>query len=470
MSAVFLAALLAFSSSMRADDRPWLSYLINPSFWFAGPVDQTLSDSYYYSYNKQQIRFSPMGNWFELGNTLIEHADVATFEVLSRDFAKDKNHIYYQATPITEFVDYQSFSLINEMLTRDKNHVYVPKRFVSESVLDTNSKSPLHIITDANPRSFTVINDAWSQDENHHFYYFIKQDIDFSSFEQLSEDIVKDQFWVFIKKGDHFIKTNVEGANVSVLNEQFIYNHSHIFWYNAQYSKTNTGGSNTKVWLQALPYQDITSFKQFNEAFFALDNRVFYDKNPVEAAKVNTFQIINNLGFAKDANHVFYQHKMLDKADPHSFSLLLEHGHYGRDNLHIYFQDKLLGEKQAPLKILSNDEYLISGEKVFYQGREVVGAKAAKFELLTRFASYASDGEFIYFKDQKLDGVDLNSVVVINRDLAIRDANSVFWGSKRVEGADSATFTRSHRNYDKYDAEDKRFYYKNGIKVALKAE
>ena len=95
LSAVFIAVLLGFASQLRADDRPWLSYLINPSFWFSGAVDEDKSDSYYYSYDKQQIRYSPMGNWFELGNTLIEGADVETFEVLARDFAKDKNNIYF---------------------------------------------------------------------------------------------------------------------------------------------------------------------------------------------------------------------------------------------------------------------------------------------------------------------------------------------------------------------------------------
>ncbi|RLK02522.1 hypothetical protein C8N27_1664 [Tenacibaculum discolor] len=34
---------------------------------FAGPVDKSISDSYYYSKSKRNICYSPMGNWFELG-------------------------------------------------------------------------------------------------------------------------------------------------------------------------------------------------------------------------------------------------------------------------------------------------------------------------------------------------------------------------------------------------------------------
>ena len=118
--------------------------------------------------------------------------------------------------------------------------------------------------------------------------------------------------------------------------------------------------------------------------------------------------------------------------------------------------------------MLSNDDYLVSGRKVFFQGKVIEGANADYFTLLERFASYASDGNAVYFQDKKIEGVDLNTVVVINRDMAIRDANFVYWHGSRVEGADVNTFMRSHRNYEKYDAEDKRYFYKNGIRVATR--
>ena len=110
--------LLIFSSQVKAGERPWLSYIINPSFWFSGPVNKELSDSYYYSYNTKKIRYSPMGNWFSLGNSLIEQADVDTFEVLSRDFARDKNHIYFRSDIISNQVAYATFEVIEHLLVQ----------------------------------------------------------------------------------------------------------------------------------------------------------------------------------------------------------------------------------------------------------------------------------------------------------------------------------------------------------------
>lgn len=468
LSAVFIAVLLGFASQLRADDRPWLSYLINPSFWFSGAVDEDKSDSYYYSYDKQQIRYSPMGNWFELGNTLIEGADVETFEVLARDFAKDKNNIYYQSDVITRSVDYMTFSLINELIARDKNHVYVPSRFVAESALAEQSDSPLHIISDANPANFEIINDAWTKDDKQAYYYFVPQAVDVASLALLNEYIVKDAHAVFIKHDDRFIKTQVAGLHVNALNERFIYDEHKLYWFDASYQQNDNGDSQSRVWLESVAYQNIDSFTQFNDDYFTLDDSVYFGKNRVAQADAKTFQIINNAGFAKDASQVFYQQHRLPNADAHSYALLLEHGSYGRDNSRIYYKNQLLGEKKTPLKVLSNDDYLVSGDKVFFQGKVIEGANADYFTLLERFASYASDGNAVYFQDKRIEGVDLNTVVVINRDMAIRDANFVYWHGSRVEGADVNTFMRSHRNYEKYDAEDKRYFYKNGIRVATR--
>ena len=158
-----LGTLLHYSPKLSANERPWLSYFINPSFWFSGEVDKEKSDSYYYSYNRKQIRFSPMGNWFELGNSLIEQADVASFEVLGRNFAKDKNHIYFKSDVISNQVDHASFEVLDGNLVRDKNHVYVPKDDMpNDKVQSMPKQSLLYALKKAEPARFKVIDDVWS--------------------------------------------------------------------------------------------------------------------------------------------------------------------------------------------------------------------------------------------------------------------------------------------------------------------
>lgn len=90
---------------------------------FRGPVNKTLSDSYYYNRLKNAIHYSPMGNWFALGNTKMA-ANVETFEVLDRDFGKDKDKIYYKDKDITHEADYATFRALDGK-GYDKDHVYV---------------------------------------------------------------------------------------------------------------------------------------------------------------------------------------------------------------------------------------------------------------------------------------------------------------------------------------------------------
>ncbi len=87
-------------------------------------IDAELSENYYRT-STGGIVYSRNGNWYELGKKEIENVDKKTFRVLGPDYAKDKNHIYYQNGIMTS-VDYDSFELMdkNGTLVRDKNKVY----------------------------------------------------------------------------------------------------------------------------------------------------------------------------------------------------------------------------------------------------------------------------------------------------------------------------------------------------------
>lgn len=62
-----------------------------------------------------------MGNWFELGYTELE-ADPETFTVLSREFAKDKQQVYWKDH--VQNVDHTSFTIDEQGTPRDAQHVY----------------------------------------------------------------------------------------------------------------------------------------------------------------------------------------------------------------------------------------------------------------------------------------------------------------------------------------------------------
>ncbi len=465
------------AAKIPINQRPILSYLINPSFWFSGAVHQDKSDSYYYSYNRKQIRFSPMGNWFQLGSALIEGADVDTFEVLDRDYARDKHHIYYQSTPITDQVDYHSFSLVDGLIAKDKYRVYIPKHYLDwASSQSTPDHHPLAVIQAADPASFELVDDQWSRDHQHYFYYFVKQNVDHASFQILTDDTVKDKHAVYIKQDSHFVATNISGNEVKRIDDKYLRDEERLYWYDASYHETADGLADTRAWLESVEYQDIATFQSLGDDYFILDDTVYLGSTPIEHANARHFARIDNTEhYSKDDQHVFFQRIPLAEANPHKFVLIhSDDGHwpsaYGRDSQQLYYKQTPIASlaQSHRVSVLSNEDFAIANHQVFYQGAEIRDANHARFELLERFARYATDGESVFYQTKKVMGVDIASAEVINRDMMLKDKHHIYWHHKRVEGADRASFTRSHDNDDSYDAEDDYFYYKNGERVRSK--
>ncbi|MEY3784065.1 MAG: hypothetical protein RLZZ230_387 [Candidatus Parcubacteria bacterium] len=176
---------------------------------FNKAVDQEKSDNYYFSFFKKNVHYKPMGNSFELGDTKLENADVKTFEVLSRDYAKDKNNAYYRDILIAG-ADSPSFEIITcegnnrNDYAKDKNMLYYGSNTFKDldilSVKFTDGKCGLRLEDDVHmyivdpenygehgsctltesgncviypiqdPQTFQVIDDGYSQDSQTGYY------------------------------------------------------------------------------------------------------------------------------------------------------------------------------------------------------------------------------------------------------------------------------------------------------------
>lgn len=69
--------------------------------------------------------------------TLCSNVDAASFEVLSQDYTKDKNKVYYKWISGSRFwvvevpgADSETFEVLGLSLARDKNHVYIEEAIV----------------------------------------------------------------------------------------------------------------------------------------------------------------------------------------------------------------------------------------------------------------------------------------------------------------------------------------------------
>lgn len=332
---------------------------------FSGPVNKELSDSYYYNKTKSAIHYSPMGNWFELGNTKME-ADVETFEVLEREYGKDKDRIYFKATAISEEVDYATFR-VKERFAFDKDHVYIAFGHLPYGLFeDRSSTKKLFVIEGANPASFENINYNWNKDDKLYFYNFQAVKVDYSSFEILNETSSKDKNTVYFHGKNEIITSTIDVASVKVINEHYIADKDQLYsfqsWEEDREKALTTIPLHDYASIKVLehdyllvdsgvycnnilmPMADRASFKIWKDTYYGSDkNHVYHSEIPIEGADLETFHVFNYQAYAKDKNNAYYAGKVMEGVDLASFGPKDEDG-FGlfKDKNHIYRGDEIV--------------------------------------------------------------------------------------------------------------------------------
>lgn len=82
--------------------------------------------------------------------------------------------------------------------------------------------------------------------------------------------------------------------------------------------------------------------------------------------------------------------------------------------------------------------YLVSNNKVFYEGREIKGASAKKFEIL--HDGYAKDTWNVYYRGEELKGANSHSFKVLGYGYA-KDTWNVYYNGRKIENANAHSFT-----------------------------
>lgn len=334
---------------------------------FAGPVDKSISDSYYYSKSKSNICYSPMGNWFELGNTKI-NADVESFKVLGRDFGKDKNHLYFKTHIIDNEVDVATFYVDDDnYICFDKDHVYRALNYLPHDFTQTNQeKKHLWKVAKANPKTFQKIDSDWSKDDKHYFYNYVPIDADYNSFTILNNNFVKDQNKVYSLKNYELLASSVDPTTTKKINSRYIADKNNVYDFQ-EYQNGKIVDS-----LISIPYQNIDNLTILEDKFLLFDNKVIYDGIIIEKADASSFQIIQ-FPYSKDKNHVFYHGDIIEKADPKTFSIF-ETSYYSKDKNHVFVYGKLLKNADVATfgPVNKKHSLLYKDKNHIYRGDQIV--------------------------------------------------------------------------------------------------
>ena len=142
--------------------------------------------------------------------------------------------------------------------------------------------------------------------------------------------------------------------------------------------------------------------------YFVGKNFVSYNDSLMTGADVQTFMIMAH-GYAKDCQHVYYNGKVLEYADPATFSLT---DRTTQDSLPEHTAREIGKESTAKPKAESEDKasvldivlgtdtgtnkYAIEGKVVSYDGKVIKKADAASFKYVG--GEYAADKHHAYYK------------------------------------------------------------------------
>jgi len=328
-----------------------LSFIGQACSPFSGHVNEKLSDNYYYSKTKTEIRYSPMGNWFELGNSKIQDADVASFEVLGRDFAKDKNHIFYKEYIIDSEVDYDSFKSYDYYCT-DKNHVYIPEQFTQhvfydndtiysspteKALVEKNKSRKMWIIQDADPLTYIEIDSDWAKDKSNFFYRHLPVSVDYETFKILNKSFCLDKNSVYAVKMRSLLSVTIDPTTVEKVDENYVLDkHAVYFFEEFQDSKITNK-------LFAHSYKNKEKIHLLNKEYLQIDESILYENVALDNVDVSTFQLLNPTWYAKDKKQVYCAGKVIKNADPNTFQIF-ENAIYAKDKKQVYCRGNIIIE------------------------------------------------------------------------------------------------------------------------------
>jgi hypothetical protein len=294
--------------------------------------------------------------------------DVKSFELISDNLAVDKSQVYYfrmkpttQGPAVLRGADPGSIEIIDEYFTRDKRKVFYTH----------GSPRPCTIVK-ADPKTFTALNDRYSKDEHHAFYYCSQlKDADAKTFRVTSGYIAVDSKNVY-RSGR--LVANADPATYGHLKHRF-------------------GNLN----------------------FYADDQRVYYFVGTVEDADPDTFEVMGSY-FAKDNQHAYFCSKKCHKiagVDLKSFRVVPASGWgnarvYARDEKKVFFCSE--SDETDPCTALPD-------------------ADPNSFEHIERY--FSKDMSNVFFRETPLEGADTATFKVRSREHhqgihGGRDTNNVY--------------------------------------------
>ena len=409
--------------------------------------------------------FSKDKNSVYVDKQRLEGVSPKGFEILDNDlnFIKDYKNVFYldraddgitfiPRVQNTEGVDVATLESVGKSFFKDyfkdKNNVYIVASERPVSTDSINTKLNFYKLIGANPKTFELIDNFGRDDKNVYFLDKKLKGIDAKTFEEISFSIVKDKngLHILLNSDDFGIKTR--NLKISGL--------------------------------------DLKTFKKLENGYYKDKNNVYYDLDnnlyTIKNADLATFEVLNSpysssIYFAKDKNNVYYQNKKINGIVADGFEQI--QSNFIKDKNGIYKFEENENEKSlkiTPINAKIDFENLKELDwKYFGDDKNIYYFDESDFKKLDRadinsferieYTGFFKDKNNVYYDGEKVEGIDMNSIEVIN-GMCIKDKNSVFYEGKKLRNI-------SPDNFNIFDgglSYDKILVDKNGIYKFIETE
>lgn len=192
---------------------------------------------------------------------------------------------------------------------------------------------------------------------------------------------------------------------------------------------------------------DVASFTVLAYNLAKDKNNVYHEEMIIEGANPDTFHLVSGIkhdkkyisyAYTKDDKNVFYFHESIKGADATTYKHLW--GDFSKDAKSLFYnKNKILSISENPLPVKNDNSgnYLITGDTVYFEDKQIVGAKADDFEAIKE--NFSKDSRAVYFTNKTLTNADSGSFELLNESYQ-RDKNHLYYKTKPLKNSDPKSY------------------------------
>jgi hypothetical protein len=387
-------------------------YVSTPSTHNAKAFNSKASNQYYIQDGK--VTFVRNGNFFQLGGTEIEGADLNSFEVIDESYAKDINHIYYDGKPVAG-ANPNSVELVTSKInTNSVNSGYL--------ISGDNVFCYGDIIEGADPESFSYLLGLYAMDKDYLYY-----DIDIKISRKVIPTAISNATDGYIRHGEqvlyqgHIISNDVH--NFEVINDKYSKDSFHVYYHGT-----------------IVESMEPDNFIVISPYYRKDKNQAYYFNNPIPESDPNTFKVLND-AISKDQKHLYYEGNIIQNKKSSEIS------RSDADELQKMWMWKPLHLDATTVIMVPSDDivnitnnYYAYNNEVYTRYKKLEGVKPNDVIVIDQDEKvFTRIGGQIFYHDIPIIGADPDSFTVIS-DRFSKDSNYVYWSEHKVVDASPSTF------------------------------